>query len=61
MFAAILTTLLFSLSALTGRRLSNFLPGSLANLMRLMLAATVVGTYSHLFGFGIGGPAFPWL
>lgn len=61
MFAAILTTLLFSLSAMTGRRLSNLLPGSLTNLVRLMLAAAVVGTYAHLFGFGISGPAFPWL
>jgi drug/metabolite transporter (DMT)-like permease len=61
MLAAILTTLLFSLSALSGRRLSNFLPGSLANLVRLMLAAAVLGAYAHLYGFGVSGPAFALL
>ena len=61
MFAAILTTLLFSLSALSARRLTHHLSGSLANLARLVLAASVAGTYAHLFGFGIGGPAFGML
>lgn len=61
MFAAILTTLLFALSALSGRRLTNHLPGSQANLVRLLLAAAVVGGYSHLVGFGFGGPAFALL
>ena len=61
MFAAILTTLLFALSGLSGRRLSNHLPGSLANLLRLILAATLLGSYAHLLGFGIGGPACGWL
>jgi len=61
MFAALLTTLLFSLSGLSGRRLANYLPGSLANLLRLILAAAVVGTYAHGYGFGVGGPAFTWL
>ena len=61
MFAAVLTTLLFSLSALSGRRLAHFLPGSLANLVRLILAAAVLGSYAHMVGFGISGPAFPLL
>src|SRR6185369_15462164 len=61
MFAALLTTILFSLSALSGRRLANHLPGSLANLVRLLVAAAVVGTYAHQFGFGVGGPAFTLL
>ena len=61
MFAALLTTLLFSLSGLSGRRLSNHLPGSLANLVRLILAAAVVGAYAHTYGFGVGGPAFSLL
>ena len=61
MFAAILTTLLFALSALSGRRLTRHLAGSLANLVRLLVAALVVGTYAHWFGFGLGGPAFGWL
>ena len=58
MLAAILTTLLFSLSGLSGRRLSHHLPGSLANLVRLILAAALLGAYAHLFGFGVSGPAF---
>ena len=61
MFAAVLTTLLFALSGLSGRRLSNYLPGSQANLLRLILAATILGSYAHLGGFGVGGPAFGWL
>lgn len=57
MFAAFLTTIMYSLSAITGRRLANHLPGTLANLSRLLVAALLVGLWSHLFGFGIGGPA----
>jgi drug/metabolite transporter (DMT)-like permease len=61
MLAAILTTLLFSVSAICGRRVSHFLSGTLANLWRLMFAATLLGLWSHLFGFGIHGRAFPVL
>ena len=61
MFAALLTTLLFALSGLSGRRLSNHLAGSQANLLRLILAATLLGSYAHLCGFGLRGPAFGWL
>ncbi|MEI7911474.1 MAG: DMT family transporter [Verrucomicrobiota bacterium] len=61
MFAAILTTLLFSLSGLSGRRLANHLPASLANLVRLVLATALVGAFSHLYGFGVSGPAFSLL
>jgi drug/metabolite transporter (DMT)-like permease len=61
MLAAFLTTMLFSLSAISGRRLANFLPGTLANLTRLLLSATLLGLWSHLFGFGISGAAFPIL
>lgn len=58
MFIALLTTLLFALSALSGRRLANHMPGSQANLVRLLLAAAVLGSYAHLCGFGTGGPGF---
>lgn len=60
MFAALLTTLLFSLSAVSGRRLSDLLPGTLANLSRLIVATLLVGAWSHLHGFGVSGPAF-WI
>ncbi len=58
MFIALLTTLLFALSALSGRRLAGHVPGSQANLVRLLLAAVVLGSFSHCFGFGTGGPVF---
>jgi drug/metabolite transporter (DMT)-like permease len=58
---ALLTTLLFALSALSGRRLANHVPGSQANLARLLLAGAVLGGYAHSLGFGLGGPAFGWL
>ncbi len=61
MLAAFLATILFSLSAITGRRLSHYISGTQGNIVRLLIAATVLGTYAHLFGFGVGGPVFPVL
>jgi drug/metabolite transporter (DMT)-like permease len=61
MFAALLTTVLFALSALAGRRLPHFFSGTQANLFRLILAASLLGIWAHAFGFGLGGAAFPWL
>ena len=61
MLAAFLATILFSLSAITGRRLSHYISGTQANVVRLLIAATVLGTFSHLFGFGLTGVAFPVL
>jgi len=58
---AFLATILFSLSAITGRRLSHFISGTQANVVRLIFAAAVLGTFSHLFGFGLSGNAFPLL
>ena len=61
MLAAFLTTILFSFSALSGRRLAHYVSGTQANLLRLILGALLVGAWSHLFGFGVGGPVFPML
>ena len=61
MLAACLTTILFSLSAISGRRLTAHLHGTKANLLRLSLGAVLLGAWSHLFGFGLGGAAFPLL
>ena len=61
MLAAFLATILFSFSAITGRRLSHFISGTQANIVRLLFAALVLGTFSHLFGFGLTGAAFPLL
>lgn len=60
MLAALLATVLFSLSAITGRRVTQFLPGTKANLSRLLISATLLGLYSHLFGFGLGRDSF-WI
>ena len=42
MLAALLTTVLFSFSAISGRRLAHYLRGTQANLTRLLLAAALV-------------------
>lgn len=35
--------------------------GTKINLIRLLMAAALLGAWSHLFGFGISGVAFPFL
>lgn len=61
MFAAVLTTLLFSLSAVCGRRVTHFLSGTMANLARLIFAAAMLGLWLHAFGFRTSHRAFPIL
>lgn len=61
MLPSFLTTVFFSLSAVSGRRLSLHLHGSKANLLRLSLGAVLLGTFSHTFGFGLGRASFPLL
>jgi drug/metabolite transporter (DMT)-like permease len=61
MFAAVLTTLLFSLSAVFGRRLAQAMSATQANLGRLGMGALLLGVWAHLFGAGLRGPAFPTL
>lgn len=61
MLASFLTTILFSLSAISGRRVSGLLRGTHANLLRLSLGALLLGLWAHAFGFGLGGAAFPLL
>jgi drug/metabolite transporter (DMT)-like permease len=61
MLAAFLATILFSFSAITGRRLSSFVSGTQANVARLILASLVLGTVAYLLGLGIRGVAFPIL
>ena len=57
MTAAVLATILFSLSAVSGKRLSHHLTAVEANTCRFFLAAIFLGTYSHIFGVGLGGGA----
>lgn len=61
MLAAFLATILFSLSAISGRRLSHYVSGTQANLARLLVASLVLGAFAHLVGFGVRGVAFPIL
>ena len=61
MLAAFLATILFSLSAISGRRLSHYVSGTKANLARLLVASLALGAFAHLVGFGVRGVAFPIL
>ncbi|HCV98439.1 MAG TPA: EamA family transporter, partial [Verrucomicrobiales bacterium] len=57
MSAAILATILFALSAVSGKRLSHHLTAVEANVARFFIAAVFLGIYSHVFGAGLGGGA----
>ncbi|MDP6892552.1 MAG: DMT family transporter [Verrucomicrobiota bacterium] len=58
MSAAILATILFSLSAVSGKRLSHYLTAVEANMIRFIISALLLGTYSSYYGLGLGGGAF---
>jgi drug/metabolite transporter (DMT)-like permease len=57
MTAAILATILFSLSAVSGKRLSHHLSGVQINFWRFLLSAFLLGAYAHMYGPGLGGGA----
>jgi drug/metabolite transporter (DMT)-like permease len=59
-WAAFLTTILFSISAVCGRHTSRLLGGNQANFWRLCFAASLLAIYAHLFGTGVKGQAF-WI
>src|SRR6185295_15737783 len=59
MFAAFLTTVLFSISAVSGNRTSRLLGGTDANFWRLCFATLLLGFYAHSFGGALNGRAFP--
>jgi len=58
MSAAILATILFSLSAVSGKRLSHYLTAIEANMIRFIISALLLGLYSSYYGIGLGGGAF---
>ena len=58
MTAAFLTTILFSISAVCGRRTAQIMGGNEANFWRLLFAATLLALYAHLFGGGVSGAGF---
>jgi drug/metabolite transporter (DMT)-like permease len=58
MVAAFLTTVLFSISAVCGRRTAQIMGGNEANFWRLLFAAALLAAYAHAFGGGVGGAGF---
>lgn len=58
MAAAFLTTILFSISAVCGRRTAQIMGGNEANFWRLLFAAVLLAVYAHAFGGGVSGSGF---
>src|SRR5256885_8780929 len=59
MFAAFLTTILFSLSVISGHRSARLIGGTEANFWRLTCATLLLGVWAYGFGIGLSGDAFP--
>jgi drug/metabolite transporter (DMT)-like permease len=60
MLAAILTTLLLSISAICGYRSSKQIGGAEANFWRVAFAAFFLALWANIFGGGTFGDAFPF-
>jgi len=58
-FAALLCTVLFSISMVCGHRSAKLIGGTEANFWRLSLAGLVLGVWAYAFGVGLGGAALP--
>jgi drug/metabolite transporter (DMT)-like permease len=58
-FAALLTTILFSLSAVCGHRSAKRIGGTEANFWRAALATVFLASWAYGFGKGLAGTAFP--
>ena len=59
MFAALLTTVLFSISVVCGHRSAKLIGGTEANFWRLTCATLFLAIWSYGFGIGLAGNAFP--
>ena len=59
MFAALLCTLLFSISITCGHRSAKLIGGTEANFWRLTLAGLLLGVWAYAFGIGLNSAAFP--
>src|SRR5437870_13747854 len=57
-FAAFLTTILFSISVVCGHRSAKLIGGVEANFWRLALATLFLGLWAYTGGSGLGGDAF---
>ena len=60
MVPAILTTILFALSAASAGRTTRLLGGKTANFARLSLATLWLACWAYSFGQGTAGPSFVW-
>ena len=58
-FAAFLTTILFSISVISGHRSAKLIGGTEANFWRLTCATLFLGIWSYGIGRGLDGNAFP--
>ena len=59
MFAAILTTILWSISVVCAHRSAKMLGGSEANFWRLLCAFIFLAGWAYIFGQGTSGDSFP--
>jgi drug/metabolite transporter (DMT)-like permease len=59
MLAALLTTVLWAVSAVCGSRSARLVGGTEANFWRLVCATALLGVWAHRFGQGLGGVSFP--
>lgn len=60
MLPALLTTCLWSCSAICAARSAQMVGGAVANFTRMVIAAVLLGIWAHVYGHGLGGPALPW-
>ena len=61
MIPAILTSVLFAMSAVSAGRSTRLLGAGPANLCRLTLATGFLALWAHTFGYGLTGVGLPWL
>jgi drug/metabolite transporter (DMT)-like permease len=58
--AAFLTAALWSIGAVSANRGARLVGGLRFNLVRLLLAVSLLGTYAHVLGGGLAGVWMPW-
>jgi drug/metabolite transporter (DMT)-like permease len=58
-FAALLCTLLFSISTTCGHRSAKLIGGTEANFWRVSVATLLLSVWAYAFGIGMSGTAFP--
>lgn len=61
MIQAVVTAILWAVSAVSAGRSTRLLGAGTANLARLTLATVLLALWAHLFGQGFTGAALPWL